>query len=929
MDTGTLPLKRRKRSIFTVLFSILVLSSLFIFFNDALPILAGARLQSAGSPPGNAAVMDLEKLSPGDLPPFLRDMQIKGLVTLRTSLSRGMAEQAGTVFIKSEIVVQGLFIAAKKWKIAPGRRDIRITLNAGYDLRRDLLDIELLEARFPAAEPWTVRGQVKALLSRDPVLDLKTEGIFPVHEIKDILSGEAMNVLDGIDITGLLSMSLAVKGHLKSPSLKGVVSVKGTEVKHGNAVIRAYNLTIPVKYEKHVLMAGDILVNAGECAYNTSESQEKTGYRLDNVKMHIPSLEYRGSGVRSGMLQISADSAALISGSSVRSIEGVLLKGILLADLKGQWIKFRDLVLDADVVKNAGGYVFVTLRKPFAIEAEVHSEGLPVEELARRFFPPAQEGSRFDTHGTGGVRATLNIVLPDNEAPRVTGEADITLRDSGFSSHDETIIAEGISMNISTAFEFLLPLHEINFTMRSDASGFELLAGKFYGNFANRVLDLAAEGNYKKEGAIMTLSRAVLDLSDTGRIVISGDAGNLTGDPFFDGEIVLEKLLNREAYNFFVRETYKEQYPFLSEMEVDGVTAIKLSVKGTRDAYTARGDITVSDMNITGRTPDRSVQGIDLSLPVNISYPEAVHSEETRRFGVLRVRNLSWASLGIMGIEAYPSVWENTFLFREDVLMHLFGGSVAFRDMSYKNMLRPERELRLAVDVDRIALSEVSRALDIPEFRGTLSGSIPSVLFAGNRLLADGEINLKVFDGSVRISGLSANRVFSPVPSLKCSIDIEDLDLGQLTGAFDFGHISGIIRGNVSDLVIVKGQAQAFNASLESVRKGGVRQKISVQALKKISILGSGTSTSVLDRGIYRFFKEYRYKKLGFRGFLRNDNLLLLGIDSTDGKSYLVNGGLIPPRVDVINYNQNISFQEMVRRLKRITQISQEKEDGG
>jgi len=219
-------------------------------------------------------------------------------------------------------------------------------------------------------------------------------------------------------------------------------------------------------------------------------------------------------------------------------------------------------------------------------------------------------------------------------------------------------------------------------------------------------------------------------------------------------------------------------------------------------------------------------------------------------------------------------------------------------------------------------------AFNIPEFRGTLSGSIPNVLFAGNSLATEGEITLKVFDGRVSISGLSVNRVFSPVPSLKCSIDIEDLDLGQLTGAFDFGHISGIIRGNVSDLVIVKGQAQGFRASLESVRKRGVSQKISVEALKKISILGSGTSTSILDRSIYQFFKEYRYKKLGFRGFLKNDNLLLLGIDSSDGKSYLVNGGLIPPRVNVINYNQNVSFQEMVRRLKRITQIKQEKDSG-
>jgi len=371
MDTNSIPLMHRKKTLFTVLLSILILSSLVIVFIDILPFLAEARLQTTDSPPGNAAVIDLENVSAGILPPFLRDMQIKGFVTLKTSLSRGMAEQAGKVFIKSDIVVQGLLIAAKKWKISLGKRDLRITLTAGYDLRGDLLDIELLEARFPAAGPWIVRGQVKAVLSGDPVLDLKTEGDFPVHEIKDILSGEAVNVLDGIDIRGLLSMSLVAQGNLESPSLKGVVSVRGTEVKQQNAVIRAYDLTIPVKYEKHVFMAGDVLFNARECAYETSESHEKTGYRLNNVKMHIPTLEYRGSGIRSGLIQISADSAALIRGSVVHAIEDVSLKGIILGDLKGQWIKFRDLVLDADFIKNTGGDVFVNLRKPAAIEAEV------------------------------------------------------------------------------------------------------------------------------------------------------------------------------------------------------------------------------------------------------------------------------------------------------------------------------------------------------------------------------------------------------------------------------------------------------------------------------------------------------------------------------------------------------------------------------
>ena len=57
----------------------------------------------------------------------------------------------------------------------------------------------------------------------------------------------------------------------------------------------------------------------------------------------------------------------------------------------------------------------------------------------------------------------------------------------------------------------------------------------------------------------------------------------------------------------------------------------------------------------------------------------------------------------------------------------------------------------------------------------------------------------------------------------------------------------------------------------------------------------------------------------GFRAYLKNDNLQLSGIEDGGDKIYLVKGSLLPPNVNVISYNQNISFKEMVSRLKRIT----------
>ncbi len=130
----------------------------------------------------------------------------------------------------------------------------------------------------------------------------------------------------------------------------------------------------------------------------------------------------------------------------------------------------------------------------------------------------------------------------------------------------------------------------------------------------------------------------------------------------------------------------------------------------------------------------------------------------------------------------------------------------------------------------------------------------------------------------------------------------------------------------MNDLVITDGQPESFEASIETVKRRGVKQRISVKALEKISILGTGSSATVLGRGIYSLFKEYNYSKMGFSGRLRNDTFLLKGIEREGDTGYLVRGGLFPPKVNVIYYTQEVSFREMVKRLKRIT-LAGEKEE--
>ena len=95
-------------------------------------------------------------------------------------------------------------------------------------------------------------------------------------------------------------------------------------------------------------------------------------------------------------------------------------------------------------------------------------------------------------------------------------------------------------------------------------------------------------------------------------------------------------------------------------------------------------------------------------------------------------------------------------------------------------------------------------------------------------------------------------------------------------------------------------------------------RNISVKALRNLNTLSQGGLSAALSQGIYRFIDFYRYRKIGIRCSLLNDVLRLEGTAKPGTTTYLIDGGWLPPRIDIIVSTPTIAFQEMVKRLKRI-----------
>jgi hypothetical protein len=222
-------------------------------------------------------------------------------------------------------------------------------------------------------------------------------------------------------------------------------------------------------------------------------------------------------------------------------------------------------------------------------------------------------------------------------------------------------------------------------------------------------------------------------------------------------------------------------------------------------------------------------------------------------------------------------------------------------------------------DLSPISMEQLTRALGIQPMRGTLSGKIPRVTFDGSAIEVQGALLLNVFDGTVLVWNLKALEPFGSAPSLMADVDMRNLDLDLLTGAFSFGNMEGRIDVAVHDLELFDLKPVKFDARLVS-SPGDYSRRISQRAVQSISSLGGVGAAAAIQRSFLRVFDEFGYSQIGWSCTLRNGVCDMGGIESEPmPHGYLIVKGGGIPAITVIGYNRRVDWRELVSRLQRIT----------
>lgn len=497
--------------------------------------------------------------------------------------------------------------------------------------------------------------------------------------------------------------------------------------------------------------------------------------------------------------------------------------------------------------------------------------------------------------GQGRVDASLQVSSMD-EGIGISGP--LQLASAGLDTPDGTIAAAGIDASLQLDATIA---DTSTVSVDGVLEGGELLFGSTYVALGQRRVSLGV--------------RAIQEDTQGWRLPAFSwnDPGILTADgsAVFGGEMALDALV------------LEASSPDLSRL-ADGYLSGWLGTAGLADLR-LQGSADARIEWLDGALSDALVRlhAVDVDDPAGRF--EFEHLDGDLRFsgGSDAASQLSWQGGTLYGLPfgaarlPFSSKGGAIWL-REEVDFPILGGQATLSDL---HIVPPGdgagMQMEFGLGLASLDVSRLSEALGWPAFTGELSGTLPSARYADNRLVLDGGLEMQLFGGKVTVGSLSMERPFGVLPTLSADVAFDDIDLLALTGAFDFGSITGKLDGRVQALRLVDWQPVAFDAWLNTDRHRGVRQRISQRAVQDLTSVGNSSFVGSLQAQLIGFFDDFGYSRIGIGCTLADEVCTMTGLVPAGAGFVIVEGSGLP-RLTVVGFNRRVDWPILVERLQAV-----------
>ena len=253
----------------------------------------------------------------------------------------------------------------------------------------------------------------------------------------------------------------------------------------------------------------------------------------------------------------------------------------------------------------------------------------------------------------------------------------------------------------------------------------------------------------------------------------------------------------------------------------------------------------------------------------------------------------------------------------EPLNVDLLDGAVRIERLKGRAVGTDQQHVEMQLSLLPISLQRLSDRLAWLPLSGSIAGKIPKLTLTADSLQVADDVKMELFDGAVRIENLQVLRPFSALSQLHADVFVEGIDLGVLSRAFSFGQIEGRLDGSARGLVLESWQPVAFDAVFGTPQGDTSRRRISQRAVDNLASLGG--AQAVLSSTFLRFFEEFSYARLGLSCRLQRGICEMGGVAPAAKGYYIVEGGGLPPRVDVVGFNRRVDWHTLLDRLKAVT----------
>ncbi|MDD2914879.1 MAG: hypothetical protein PHP70_06115 [Gallionella sp.] len=493
----------------------------------------------------------------------------------------------------------------------------------------------------------------------------------------------------------------------------------------------------------------------------------------------------------------------------------------------------------------------------------------------------------------GKIDGTLRI--SGNASGIADFDADLRLADAGFSDASGLHAAEKLrgTIKFSAARKAAILTWQTNIAWHSG----EMFWQPLYLRGGHRI---SASGTL--DNVSLKVEQAIVDLPEVGRVQFSA-LWDMRQDALMEctvrgDNLALEKLFANYAKPFLDKGALAESHLY-GHADVDWQY---------RNGATRSLRLALRDAGIADAEQRFALLGVNSEIDWQADAP--------------RNANIAFSGGALLGVPLGAGQWTVRMHGKdfsvEQGILPVLDGRLELRD--FKLYRKDDAwNWQFSASLSRISMEQFSRAAGWPKMLGTLAGRIPRVGYDGNEINVDGALLFSVFDGTVVATQLKLADPFGRAPRLSGNLSMRELDLDLLTRTFSFGNMQGRIDVDVNNLQLQDWQPARFDARVFS-SAGNYSKKISQKAVQNISALGGAGAAAAIQRSYLRFFENFGYDRLGWSCVLRNGICTMGGVDGGNGGAYaIVKGGGIPA-ITVMGYNRNVSWNELMTRLKRVTQ---------